>query len=319
MFWGVTLESGKRYSQIVESSYHLSMAALEPNIKEVGKSNKYVSVMIEHGKSEFLLCTLEYDRVMQVPLDLVFVEGEEVSFFLNGEGVVHLTGYVTDEQQDIDEQSYSEESEEENETSDEEDYSSKLMHVDDSTDDSSNEEWIPKKLNKKNTNIKNNKIPKKLNKELKMESNITTNYKKSKFKNKDDKNIQYENSEELKEIHDDDDDDEHTENYEEIEMNKHFNPKNKKNLKKQKKVALHKKKLTLSPISTPQIPKDMLNEEKSHLSLKKTKKMNNKQKFFKREKPYSEEEREKFQNVLSSKKKNPKKKQYFKSEGGTDI
>ncbi|KAL3228054.1 hypothetical protein MRX96_003982 [Rhipicephalus microplus] len=30
MFWGVTLESGKRYSQVVDMSYHLSMAALEP-------------------------------------------------------------------------------------------------------------------------------------------------------------------------------------------------------------------------------------------------------------------------------------------------
>lgn len=98
MFWGVTLESGKRYSQVVDTSYHLSMAALEP--KHGGEP---VMVMLEHGKAEFLLCTLDQAQTRQVPLDLNFVEGEEVTFFLNGKGTVHLTGYVTDGLQDDDE------------------------------------------------------------------------------------------------------------------------------------------------------------------------------------------------------------------------
>lgn len=98
MFWGVTLESGKRYSQVVDTSYHLSMAALEP--KHGGEP---VMVMLEHGKAEFLLCTLDQAQTRQVPLDLNFVEGEEVTFFLNGKGTVHLTGYITDGLQDEDE------------------------------------------------------------------------------------------------------------------------------------------------------------------------------------------------------------------------
>lgn len=114
MFWGVTLESGKRYSQVVDMSYHLSMAALEP--KQGGEP---VMVMLEHAKAEFLLCTLDQAHARQVALDLNFVEGEEVSFFLNGRGTVHLTGYLTDGLQD--DNVSSDEDEEEASLADEED------------------------------------------------------------------------------------------------------------------------------------------------------------------------------------------------------
>ncbi|XP_075540519.1 46 kDa FK506-binding nuclear protein-like [Dermacentor variabilis] len=108
MFWGVTLESGKRYSQVVDMSYHLSMAALEPK-----PGGEPVMVMLEHAKAEFLLCTLDQAHARQVALDLNFVEGEEVTFFLNGRGTVHLTGYLTDGLQDDDVSSDEEEEEEE--------------------------------------------------------------------------------------------------------------------------------------------------------------------------------------------------------------
>ncbi|XP_037512641.1 46 kDa FK506-binding nuclear protein [Rhipicephalus sanguineus] len=108
MFWGVTLESGKRYSQVVDMSYHLSMAALEPKA-----GGEPVMVMLEHGKAEFLLCTLDQAHARQVALDLNFVEGEEVTFFLNGRGTVHLTGYLTDGLQDDTVSSDDEEEEEE--------------------------------------------------------------------------------------------------------------------------------------------------------------------------------------------------------------
>lgn len=49
------------------------------------ESNK-VSVMIQHEKAEFMLCTL-HSGVYQQPMDLNFTEGEEVTFFLNGNGV----------------------------------------------------------------------------------------------------------------------------------------------------------------------------------------------------------------------------------------
>ncbi|XP_021345924.1 46 kDa FK506-binding nuclear protein-like isoform X1 [Mizuhopecten yessoensis] len=99
MFWGVTLDGGKHYTQTVERSFHISMAALEPSAASNGKLSKQpVSVMIQHDKAEFMLCTLEQGRVYQQTLDLNFTEGEEVTFFLNGTGIVHLTGYLVEDE-----------------------------------------------------------------------------------------------------------------------------------------------------------------------------------------------------------------------------
>lgn len=120
MFWGVTLETGKRYSQTVDQSYHLTQAALEPPSGDGKKPSKYVSVMVEHEKSEFMICTLEPDRNLQVPLDHMFVEGEEVTYYLTGEGTVHLTGYLVygDDYDDFDEELDEEEDEESEEEED---------------------------------------------------------------------------------------------------------------------------------------------------------------------------------------------------------
>jgi FK506-binding nuclear protein len=48
--------------------------------------------MVSVDKAEFLLCSLGYGDVLQQPLDLMFTEGEEVTFFLNGNGKTTLTG-----------------------------------------------------------------------------------------------------------------------------------------------------------------------------------------------------------------------------------
>ena len=114
---GVTLETGKRYSQRVEESYHLTMAALEPPTDQK-KASKYVSVMVEHDKSDYMVCTLEPNRNLQVHLDLMFVEGEEVTYYLTGEGTVHLTGYLVGDA--FDDYEGEEDEEEDEESSDEE-------------------------------------------------------------------------------------------------------------------------------------------------------------------------------------------------------
>ncbi|ELT92262.1 hypothetical protein CAPTEDRAFT_220209 [Capitella teleta] len=93
MFWGVTIDEGKRYTQVVERSFHVSMAALEPS----SAKPEAVSVMVQHDKAEFLICTLQKGSLFQQPLDLNFTEGEELTFFLNGKGVVHLTGYLIED------------------------------------------------------------------------------------------------------------------------------------------------------------------------------------------------------------------------------
>lgn len=49
--------------------------------------------MTKDNKS-YIVCNLQKGAVNQVPLDLNFSEGEEVTFTIKGEGVVHLTGYL---------------------------------------------------------------------------------------------------------------------------------------------------------------------------------------------------------------------------------
>ena len=51
-----------------------------------GDQAGYVSLMLHHEKAEFLLCTLQHGKILQVPLNLTFSQGEEVTFFLNGKG-----------------------------------------------------------------------------------------------------------------------------------------------------------------------------------------------------------------------------------------
>ena len=88
LFPGVTLDSGKRYTQTVEKSFHLSMAALGfQNCSSVP-----VTIMVEVDKAQFALCTLQPGKIPQQPLDYCFTEGEEITFFTEGPGDVHLTG-----------------------------------------------------------------------------------------------------------------------------------------------------------------------------------------------------------------------------------
>jgi uncharacterized pyridoxamine 5'-phosphate oxidase family protein len=53
------------------------------SVSEKKKTDSSVSVMIQHEKADFMLCTLEQGKVLQQPLDLNFTEGEEVTFFLS--------------------------------------------------------------------------------------------------------------------------------------------------------------------------------------------------------------------------------------------
>ena len=57
-------------------------------------SESPVTVMVEVNKAQFALCTLQAGRIPQQPLDLNFTEGEEVTFFTEGNGDVHLTGKI---------------------------------------------------------------------------------------------------------------------------------------------------------------------------------------------------------------------------------
>ncbi|KAF9431099.1 peptidylprolyl isomerase fpr4 [Entomortierella beljakovae] len=101
-FWGLTVLPGKTYSQVVESSFKLSMvthtvistAALDEEVK-TGRSSVRVTV----DKKTFILCSLTPGKFEQQTLDLVFTEGESITFSVSGDNTVHLSGnYLPDDE-----------------------------------------------------------------------------------------------------------------------------------------------------------------------------------------------------------------------------
>ncbi|GAB1864410.1 peptidylprolyl isomerase [Camponotus japonicus] len=90
MFWALILEPLKRHTEILKDPIHISMASLD---RLLAADNQAVQVMVHYNKKNFLLCTLMKDKINQVPLDLKFKRGTEITLFSNGRGCVHLTGY----------------------------------------------------------------------------------------------------------------------------------------------------------------------------------------------------------------------------------
>ncbi|KAF9138376.1 peptidylprolyl isomerase fpr4 [Mortierella sp. GBA39] len=107
-FWGLTILPDKTYTQIVDNSFKVSMAALDEETKP-GRTSLRVSV---NNKSQ-VLCSLIPGSVDQQKLDLAFAEGEEITFSVTGDNVVHLSGnYLPDtdaQDGDEDEDDYDEE------------------------------------------------------------------------------------------------------------------------------------------------------------------------------------------------------------------
>ena len=86
-YQGVALDVGMQYTQVVQRSFHISMATLEPGDgggSGDGDGEGEVSVMIQHDSSDFALCTLQPHIRPQQALDLDFHCGEHVTFYLHG-------------------------------------------------------------------------------------------------------------------------------------------------------------------------------------------------------------------------------------------
>jgi len=60
-------------------------------------SNDCVYVVAEVNNTQHVLCSLQSGKIPQQVLNLSFTEGEHVSFYIEGEGQVHLTGFLTPE------------------------------------------------------------------------------------------------------------------------------------------------------------------------------------------------------------------------------
>ncbi|XP_065334419.1 46 kDa FK506-binding nuclear protein-like isoform X2 [Cloeon dipterum] len=112
MFWGLALESGKKYAQKVARAFHISMAALDLRVA----TDEEVSVIMIVDNREFVLCSLtRKNHILQQPLDLNFIEGEDIALSLRGKGAVNLTGYIIPEDYVIPKQFQDSEEEEEEE------------------------------------------------------------------------------------------------------------------------------------------------------------------------------------------------------------
>ncbi|KAG2174663.1 hypothetical protein INT44_006927 [Umbelopsis vinacea] len=95
-FWGLQVEPENTYTQVVDASFRVTMAALGENLIGIGRT--CVKVVVDD--KEFVLCSLSPDKHEQQTLDHIFVEGEEVTFMATGKNAVHLTGnYVPDQEE----------------------------------------------------------------------------------------------------------------------------------------------------------------------------------------------------------------------------
>lgn len=81
MFWGLTVEPKKKYTQKVEESFTVTSAALDTlNSKDNG--NTVLCLVVD--EQEFVLCTLNKDKWPQHAIKLPLEEGQEISFFVRG-------------------------------------------------------------------------------------------------------------------------------------------------------------------------------------------------------------------------------------------
>ena len=93
LFWGLILKPDKRYEQEAPESFHVSKACVEPQSVAGGGGLTSVYLEKEGGAEEFLLCNLS-SKETNVNLDLNFGYGEKVCFRTSGQGCVHLSGYL---------------------------------------------------------------------------------------------------------------------------------------------------------------------------------------------------------------------------------
>jgi FK506-binding nuclear protein len=93
MFFAVQLEPNKAYQQEVEEPFRVSMASLG----EIVKGNKRCSVVVTVNGEKAVLCNLIPEKIEQQQLDIVFSEGEDVTFEVTGENTVFLTGNMMDD------------------------------------------------------------------------------------------------------------------------------------------------------------------------------------------------------------------------------
>lgn len=92
MFWGLILKANKKYTQTTKQAFHVSQAALDVTSCSDGP----IQLFLTYENVKYLICTLRKNTTEQVMLDLNFNEGDEISLQSQGNGTIHISGYITD-------------------------------------------------------------------------------------------------------------------------------------------------------------------------------------------------------------------------------
>merc|ERR1712071_67396 len=109
MFWGLIVEPGRKYSQTVENSFHISKATVDLS----SVTDEDITLLLDYeGQQEYILCHLN-KSIKQESLDLNFQAGDVISLFTQGKGSIHLSGSVLGEDEDDEDEECEEEEEEE--------------------------------------------------------------------------------------------------------------------------------------------------------------------------------------------------------------
>lgn len=91
---GAEIQNEKPFEEPAEKSYHISNAALDINSFENDSDNcTFTQIWVQVQSKRTLLATLS-EEVLQVQLDLAFESGEQATYFTQGPGTIHLSGYI---------------------------------------------------------------------------------------------------------------------------------------------------------------------------------------------------------------------------------
>ncbi|KAI8822416.1 uncharacterized protein EV422DRAFT_523936 [Fimicolochytrium jonesii] len=92
--WGLKIEAGKEYSQLIDSSFTVTSAALSFDLP---KNGTRTVVSLTTNEKEFVLCSLTPGKIEQQVVDLSFLEGDEITFKSTGNCDIDLLGnYLVD-------------------------------------------------------------------------------------------------------------------------------------------------------------------------------------------------------------------------------
>ncbi|XP_011270059.1 FKBP-type peptidyl-prolyl cis-trans isomerase, variant [Capsaspora owczarzaki ATCC 30864] len=89
-FWGVEIEPGKMYSQLVSASFYIKLASLGAEVEDDARATVYLTA----ERKTFPISTLIGGRIMQQNLDLYIEEGTKITFRVSGQVPVHLVGHL---------------------------------------------------------------------------------------------------------------------------------------------------------------------------------------------------------------------------------